>query len=359
MDQSGNEIILEERGRAGLVRLNRPKSLNAVTLGMIHALETFYHRCAKNPHIYGIVMEAEGKAFSAGGDIRAIYDWARSDPEKADDYYADEYQHDCTLQCLRKPHHALINWGMMGGGLGINLYGTHRIAGEGLRFAMPETGIGFFPDVGGSWFLPRMPGMTGMYLGLTGTTIDRADAYYAGVATHCIPAAQFDAVKAAMVEAEPIDPLVDGLHRHPGESQLERLRDPIDRTFSAASLDDILRNLEREDGEWRDWARETLVILSKRSPLSLSVTFEQLKRGRSYKTPKEALIVEYRLAKRMVRQPDLVEGVRAVIIDKDQAPKWKPSSLAEIDGAFVLSLFEPLPEGDLKLNDYWPLPGTP
>jgi enoyl-CoA hydratase len=356
MDQAPNEIILAEQGRAGLVRLNRPKALNAVTLGMIGALEPFYHRCAKNPHIYGIVMEAEGKAFSAGGDIRAIRDWSQTDPEEADRYYAEEYQHNWTLECFRKPHVALIDGVTMGGGIGISLYGTHRAAGENMRFAMPEAGIGFFPDIGASWFLPRMPGMMGLYLGLTGRTCDRADAYYLGVVTHCIPASQFEIVKAAMIEADPIDPVVDGLHRHPGESALEKLREPIGRIFAARSLDDILLGLEREEGPWRDWAQETLAILAKQSPLSLKVTFEQLKRGGGYKTLKDALIVEYRLAARMVRRHDFPEGVRAAIIDKDQSPKWQPSSLSEVSDALVQSLFDPLPEGELKLTDYWSLP---
>jgi enoyl-CoA hydratase len=356
MDQDGNDIILAENGRAGLARLARPKALNAVTLGMIRALEAFYHRCAKNPHIYGIVLEAEGAAFSAGGDIRAIRDWSENSPEEGDRYYAEEYQHNWTLECFRKPHVALINGITMGGGIGISLYGTHRIAGENMRFGMPETGIGFFPDIGSSWFLPRMPGMTGLYLGLTGRICGRADAYYIGAATHCIAAAHFETIKAAMIEAEPIDPIVDGLHRPPGKSELEDLREPIDRIFGPPSLDDILRGLEREAGQWQDWARETLETLQTRSPLSLKVTFEQLKRGKSYKNLKEALIVEYRLATRMMRQPDFLEGVRAAIIDKDRSPKWHPPSLSQVSAAFVESFFEPLPSGDLKLADYWSLP---
>ncbi len=216
MEQSENEVVLSEHGRAAFVRLNRPKALNAVTLGMIRALESSYHRWAKAPHIYGVVMEAEGKAFSAGGDIRTLHRWANESPEEADRYYAEEYQHDWTLERFRKPHVALIDGVMMGGGIGISLYGTHRVAGENLRFAMPETGIGFFPDIGGSWFLPRMPGMIGLYLGLTGNIIGRADAYYLGVATHCVPAEKFEAVKAAMADGEPIDQVLDALHEHPG-----------------------------------------------------------------------------------------------------------------------------------------------
>jgi enoyl-CoA hydratase len=356
MDEASNELICTERDRAGLIRLNRPKALNALTLGMIRGLEAFTHACAKNPHIYGIVMEAEGKGFCAGGDIRTVSEWSRNSPGEADRFYIEEYQHNWTLQCFRKPHVALINGVTMGGGVGVCLYGTHRVAGENIRFAMPETGIGFLPDIGGSWFLPRMPGKLGLYLGLTGQVCGRADCYYLGVATHCIPADKFDAIKAAMIEAEPIDAVLDGLHEAPGESALQRLRGPIDRIFSAPSLDDVLRGLERESGEWKNWAQETLSILSRKSPLSLKVTFEALKRGSGFKTLKEALVVEYRLATRMIRRHDFHEGVRAVIVDKDQSPQWQPPSLAEVSDTLVQSLFAPLPGGDLELKDYWSPP---
>ena len=353
MDEAPNEVICSQRDRAGLIRLNRPKALNALTLGMIRGLETFTHACAKNPHIYGIVMEAEGKGFCAGGDIRTVSDWGRNSPGEADQFYIEEYQHNWTLQCFRKPHVALINGITMGGGVGVCLYGTHRVAGENIRFAMPETGIGFVPDIGASWFLPRMPGKLGLYLGLTGRICDRADCYYIGFATHCVPAGEFETIKAAMIEGEPIDAVLDGLHEPPGESELQRLRDPIDRIFSAPSLEAILKGLEREQGEWKDWAQKTLSILAKRSPLSLKVTFEALKRGSGFKTLKEALVVEYRLATRMIRRHDFHEGVRAIIIDKDQSPKWDPPSLAEASDALLQSLFAPLPGGDLELKDYW------
>jgi enoyl-CoA hydratase len=353
MDEAGNEIVTAIENRAALVRLNRPKALNAVTLDMIHGLSALYHRCAKDPHIYGVVMEAEGKAFSAGGDIRTIRDWIQNDLAQADKFYAEEYQHNWLLQCFRKRHVALMNGVTMGGGVGISIFGTHRAAGEAMSFAMPETGIGFFPDIGGSWFLPRMPGMVGLYLGLTGHICDRADAYYAGAVTHCIPAAQFGAVKAAMIEGGPIDTVLDGLHGHPGEGPLEKHREPIDRIFSAASVEEIVRRLENEQGAWHDWARKTLAGLSKKSPLSLKVAFEQLRRGKGYKTLKEALIVEYRLAARLIRRPDFPEGIRAVIVDKDQSPKWQPATLGEVSEALVQSLFEPLPQGDLTLADYW------
>jgi enoyl-CoA hydratase len=356
MDEAEKGVICAEQGRAGLIRLARARALNALTFDAIKELEAFTHRCARNPHIYGIVMEAEGKAFCAGGDIRAVRDWALNDPETANRFYAEEYQHNWTLQRFSKPHVALIDGIVMGGGVGVCLYGTHRVAGEAIRFAMPETGIGFIPDVGGSWFLPRMPGKTGLYLGLTGRVCGQADAYYVGAATHCIDARGFGTVKAAMIEGEPIDPVLDGLHRHPGAGELEKLRAPIDRIFGAPSLDDVLRALECEGGEWREWARDTLAILSKRSPLSLKVTFELLKRGRAFKTLKEALIVEYRIATRMIRRHDFIEGVRAAIVDKDQSPRWEHASPGEAGDALVRSLFEPPAGGDLTLKDYWTLP---
>jgi enoyl-CoA hydratase len=345
------EIFLEEKGRAGLIRLNRPKALNAVTHAMIQALEPFYHRCARNPDIYGIVMEAEGRAFSAGGDIRAIFA-GRDNLAAMDRFYADEYQHNWTLECFRKPHVALIDGVVMGGGVGISIFGTHRVGGANLRFAMPETGIGFFPDIGGGWFLPRMPGEIGIYLGLTGTIIGIADAHYAGVVTHCVDAASFPAIKAAMMEAEPIDAVLDELHKHPGESALERRRAPIDRIFSASSVEEILARLASETSD-RAWAEETRATLLKRCPLSLKVAFEQLRRGKNYRSLKEALIVEYRLATRFLRMPDFYEGVRALLIDKDNNPRWSPATLGEVSDEMVSALFEPLPEGDLRLTDYW------
>jgi enoyl-CoA hydratase len=356
MDEAETGVSCAEEGRAGLIRLARPRALNALTLDMIRKLEVFTHACAENPRISGILMEAEGKAFCAGGDIRSIRDWVLSSSAEADRYYREEYQHNWTLQCFRKPHVALINGIVMGGGVGVCLFGSHRVAGENIRFAMPETGIGFVPDIGGSWLLPRMPGKTGLYLGLTGRVCGRADAYYIGVATHCIPSCHFQAIKAAMIEGEPIGAVLDGLHEHPGPSELEMLRGPIDRIFAAPSLDEVLEGLEREDGEQREWAQRTLEILAKRSPLSLKVTFEFLRRGAAHKTLKEALIVEYRLATRLIRRHDFLEGVRAAIIDKDQSPKWEHASLSEVDDALVRSLFEPPAGGELQLKDYWTQP---
>lgn len=353
---AGPEVIVAEQGRAGLVKLNRPKALNAMTLGMIQALERFYHRCAKAPHIYGIVLEGEGRAFCAGGDIRSIYDHGREGPHDGLlRLYAEEYQHNWTLECFTKPSVALINGIVMGGGVGVCLYGTHRVAGEGTRFAMPETGIGFFPDAGGGWFLPRMPGKTGLYLGLTGTIINQADTFHVGAATHCIAFEHFETIKAAMIEADPIDPVLDSLHTPPEESEIETLRPAIDRVFAAPSVEEIIARLADETGEFEAWALKTRDTLFKRSPLALKVTFEHLRRGEAYTSLKDALVVEHRLTRRFLQQPDLYEEIRAAIVDKSRPAEWRPATLAEVSDEMVRSLFASPEEGDITLTDYWKL----
>lgn len=348
-------ISLVEEGRAGLVKFTRPEALNALTFDMLRALEAFYHRCAKAPHIYGIVLEGEGRAFCAGGDIRHIYEVGRERPEEAARFFAEEYQHNWTLECFTKPSVALIDGIVMGGGVGASLYGTHRVAGANIRLAMPETGIGFFTDVGAGWFLPRMPGEIGMYLGLTGAVIGQADAYYVGAATHCIPAERFPEIKAAMIESDPIDPVLDALHEEPTSAPIEELRPVIDRCFSAHSVEEIVERLADETGEWADWAAKTRATLLERCPLSLKVTYAHLRRGQSYKSLKEALTIEYRLARRFVAEPEHYEGIRAAIIDKTRKPVWRFASLPAVSDELVQSFFEPLPEGDIELKDYWQL----
>ncbi|NJM35395.1 MAG: enoyl-CoA hydratase/isomerase family protein [Rhodomicrobium sp.] len=201
---SAEEILVKEEGRAGFLTLNRPKALNALSAGMIATLEKQYLKWASAPRIYGIVLEAApGRAFCGGGDIRALVVGLDTDFEAAVQFFRDEYQHNWTLERFTKPNVALIDGIVMGGGVGIAAYGTHRVAGENLLFAMPETGIGFFPDIGAGYFLPRFPGEIGLYLGLTGRSIGRADAYYVGFATHCIDAAEFDKDPAGHDEGDP------------------------------------------------------------------------------------------------------------------------------------------------------------
>ncbi|MGB0084600.1 MAG: enoyl-CoA hydratase/isomerase family protein [Rhodomicrobiaceae bacterium] len=353
---SADDLIVREEGRAGFLTLNRPKALNALTREMINTLEERYLKWASTARIYGIVLDAvPGRAFCGGGDIRAAAAAIDTDFDAVTQFFRDEYQHNWTLDRFTKPNVSLVNGIVMGGGIGISMFGTHRIAGENLQFAMPETGIGLFPDIGGGYFLSRFPGETGLYLGLTGHSIGPSDAYHLGFATHCIDAADFDTIRHAMIEGDPIDPVLAALHRDPGEGELAALRPAIDRIFSADSVEAILARLENEAGAHAVWAKETAAILRQRAPLSLKVAFRQIREGRHRASLKDELQVEFRIVCRLMKRADLREGVRALLIDRDRSPKWQPATLEEVTDAMVDACFAPLGEKEIDLKDRWTL----
>ncbi len=351
-----DDILIREEGRAGFLTLNRQKTLNALTGEMINRVEAHYLKWASTARIYGIVLDAvPGRAFCGGGDIRAAVADLDRDFNAVTQFFRDEYQHNWTLECFTKPNVSLVNGIVMGGGVGISMYGTHRVAGENLLFAMPETGIGLFPDIGAGFFLSRFPGETGLYLGLTGRSIGRADAYHLGYATHCVDEAEFDKIRHAMIEGDPIDPVLDGLHRDPGEGELAALRPAIDRIFCAESLEAILARLDDETGPHSTWAKETAAAIRQRSPISLKIAFREIRGGRHRASLKEELQVEFRLVYRVLKQPDLREGVRALLIDRDRSPKWHPATIEEVSDEMIEAFFAPLGEEEIDLKDRWTL----
>ncbi|MEJ2118646.1 MAG: enoyl-CoA hydratase/isomerase family protein, partial [Alphaproteobacteria bacterium] len=222
-------------------------------------------------------------------------------------------------------------------------------------FAMPETGIGFVPDIGGGYFFSRMPGEMGVYLGITGRSIGRADAYYTGAATHCIAAADFDKIRHAMIESDPIDPVLDDLHRDPGEGELAPLQGIVDRIFSEPTVEAILARLDETTGLHADWARETAATIRRNAPLALKVALRQIRGGKAFGSLKEALAVDFRLARAFLAAPDFREGVRARIIDKDHSPTWSPRTLEEVTDAMVDACFACQGDGELDLKDRWTL----
>lgn len=350
------DVIFREEGRAAFVTLNRQQALNALTHDMVSSMYRQYLRWAQAPRVYGVVLEAApGRAFCVGGDIRALMEGMGGDLEKALAFFRDEYQHNWTLEQFTKPNVALIDGPVMGGGVGISIFGTHRVAGENFRFAMPETTIGFFPDIGGGWFMSRFPGETGLYLALTGRIVGRADGFYLGVASHCIASADFDKIRHAMIESDPIDPVLADLHRHPGDSEIETLRPMIDKAFSADTMEEILLRLDAESGAHAEWARETAGAIRRNAPLSLKVTLRQLRLARHAASLKEALATDFRLASRLVMAPDFQEGVRAAVIDKDRNPKWQPDALAKVAPDMVEACFAPIDASELALKDHWAL----
>ena len=339
-----DDVPFDRRGAIGLITLNRPKALNALTREMCLAMKHHLDRWATDGAIKTVVIRGAGeRAFCAGGDIRALYDSGKNNTSYALDFYRDEYRLNAAIKHFPKPYVALLHGIVMGGGVGVSVHGSHRVADETVVFAMPETGIGLFPDVGGSYFLPRCPGELGTYLALTGERLKTADALYAGVATHFVPAARTEELLAALEDGTKPDFVLRSFAEDAGDAPLAQRREAIDRTFSESSVEGILTAL---DSDGSDWAQQTAGTIRKKSPTSLKITFEQLQRGRHLSFD-DCMRMEYRMVNRIVAGHDFYEGVRATIIEKDNAPKWKPADLDHVTPAAVETYFEPLDADEL------------
>jgi enoyl-CoA hydratase len=345
-------ITFEEQDRAGIVTLDRPQRLNALTREMFEALSAHYRNWGPNPHIYGVIMQSSHPSvFSSGGDLKVLQEWCEQGAlESISEFYRAAYSHVWLLEKFIRPNVPLINGLMLGGGIGITLYGTHCVAGEGYRMAMPQVGIGFLPDIGGTYFLSRLPGKFGLYLALTGRTIGRADAYWFRLVTHCVPSAHFGVIKDALSDNHPIDRLLDGLHRDPGEGELARLTPAVNRIFGAPSVEAILANLDAEQGEHQNWAREIAAEIRKKSPTSLKVAFLQMERGRALDLA-SALRLEFRLASHLIARPDYREGIAARIAGKGQKPRWQPATLDKVNDDLIASLFSQPIKNELELDE--------
>jgi enoyl-CoA hydratase len=336
-------------GCAGLVRLNRPRALNALTTAMRARIAEGFSRWGRDPQIYAaIICSTTDRAFCAGGDIKESIERGRAQPAEARRSLAEEYALNWQLDCFSKPTVSLIDGVVIGSGVGISLYGTHRVAGERYRFAMPEVGIGLFPDDGVSFPFAAMPDEIGMYLALTGRAIGRADAYALGLVTHCIPVAQFGAIHAAIRVADPVDPVLDDRHQDPGPGDLEAVRPLIARCFSADTVEGIVARLRAERGDGAAWAEGVLSELARHSPTSLKITHRHV-RSLRHADLRTALIQDYRLACRCLEAHDFYEGVRALLIDRDRNPKWQPARLEDVTEAMVDRYFSPMGADDLSL----------
>ena len=338
------EILFEQRGVVGLVTLNRPKVLNALTYNMVKQLHPQLEAWAVDDGIKAVVIRASGeKAFCAGGDIRVLHDWGKAGDPQVIDFYRDEYRLNRYIKQYPKPYIALISGIDMGGGVGVPAHGSHRIASERILFAMPETGIGLFPDVGGTYFLPRCPGEIGMYLGLTGARLKLEDAIYAGVADVFVPADRHDALIARIAGGEAVDDSVAAEAQAVEKAPLKVQRSVIDHCFSGTSVGHILARLDKAD---TDWARATAETIRAKSPLSTRIAYEQIRLGATLDF-ESCMALEFRLTNRFMRGHDFYEGVRAVVIDKDQAPKWQPATLDDVSDEMVQAYFESLGDNEL------------
>ncbi len=339
------EIQFHRSGSLGRIVLDRPKALNALTPDQIHAMHPRLEAWAADPAVVSVTIEGAGeKAFCAGGDIKLLHDACKAgDRAAVATFYREEYRLNRRIKTLPKPYVALIDGIVMGGGVGVSVHGAFRVATERTLFAMPETGIGFFPDVGGSFFLPRLPGAVGMYLGLTGARLGAADALHVGVATHFVDSARLPALSEALAQAGDavgVEAVLARFHQEPGPAPIDGRRALIDRCFGGATLAEVTAALEAEADPW---AAETLMALRRKSPHLVAVSFEMIRRGATLSFD-ECMRMEFRLAMALAPAHDFIEGIRALLIDKDNKPQWRSSG----DAAEVLATFDAVPDcGDL------------
>ncbi|MBF9233995.1 enoyl-CoA hydratase/isomerase family protein [Microvirga alba] len=349
MDENA-EIVCERQGEAGLITLNRPRALNALTLTMVREMRRALDAWATDTAVTRIIVQGAGeKAFCAGGDIRRLHELGLAgEKHEALTFWREEYQLNIRIKRYPKPYISLIDGIVMGGGVGVSLHGGYRVAGERYLFAMPEVGIGFFPDVGGTYALPRLPGQSGMYLALTGERVKRADAIMLGLATHAVDGDRFDGLRQALIAGEPVEEALALVSADPGPGPLEGERGVIDSCFSAGSVLAILQRLDDAAAKGSDFAAKTAATMRTKSPTSMNIAFEQVRRGGALEF-EEAMRTEFRVVSRIVEDHDFYEGVRAVLIDKDGQPRWQPASLEAVAPAAIEHHFADLGANELEI----------
>jgi enoyl-CoA hydratase len=333
--QDEQTVIARRDGRVGRIVLNRPQTLNALDLPMIRACAEALETWRDDPHMHAVVIEGAGdRAFCAGGDVRALRQYELDgEHHKAETFFREEYILNLMIATYAKPYIALIDGICMGGGIGVSVHAPYRIATERAAFAMPETAIGFFPDIGATYFLPRLPGQVGTYLGLTGLRMQGADAVHAGLATHFVPRAELPALSRALADD---GPAALGSHASPLPAfSLAARRAAIDHCFGADSMAENVRRLEAIGDEW---ATQTLAALRTVSPSALCWTLEALRRGADLTLP-QCQAAELALTRTTMRHPDFAEGVRAMVVDKDRKPRWQPALIEDVDPAVITAMF--------------------
>jgi enoyl-CoA hydratase len=331
-----SHIHAEKRGALGLMTLARPQALNALTHGMINALHSHLAAWAVDDEIKVVAIRGEGRAFCAGGDIRAVRQAVMEGSDAGTALLRDEYHLNVLIGAYRKPYVALLHGIVMGGGAGVSVHGSTRLADPGISFAMPETAIGFVPDVGSSHFLSRLPDNVGMYLALSGARIGAGDALALGLMTRAVTQDDFAAVIGALARGETVDAAIKPYAKKLAPGPLQEHRRRIATIFSAATVEAVLERLDRDGSEF---ARQTAQTIRAMSPTSVKIVFRQIREAARLDL-RGCLAMEYRLALRVLPGHDFREGVRAALVDKDRSPKWQPASLAGVGD--VAPFFAPL-----------------
>ncbi|MFZ4110534.1 MAG: enoyl-CoA hydratase/isomerase family protein [Polymorphobacter sp.] len=340
-------VLVERRGRALWLMLNRPAALNALNLPMAHSIHRALFAAAADPAVERIVIEGAGdKAFCAGGDIAILGREGRQNRVLFETFFHDEYRMNQAIARLATPYVAILDGITMGGGVSLSIHGPFRIVTERTLFAMPETGIGLIPDVGGTHALARLPGEIGTWLALTGARLKAADCLYAGIATHFVPAERLPVLRDLLADSdEDVAAILAALHGDPGAGTLAALRDGIDFHFGHDRMEDILASLD--DGD--DWAQAQAAIIRKMSPTSCKLSLLGLRMAEDAEI-EDALITEYRMVCQIRHGQDFFEGVRAVLLDKDKNPLWSPARFEDVTEDDIARYLREPDSGDLTFE---------
>lgn len=351
-----DSVLTRSEGGVGYITLNRPDALHALNLDMCETILAALRVWAQDPGVHIVVVDhaAGSRGFCAGGDIAMLRESGMSDGKDARAFFAEEYRMNAAIESFPKPYLALIDGVTMGGGVGLSVHGSYRVATERTLFAMPETGIGLFPDVGGGWFLPRLSGELGTWLALTGARLKGSDVAAARVATHFLPSELMPNLKAQIAEAdfsagaaEMLGEILSRLTHAVPAGSFEAHMETINACFAGDSAEAMVAALEADGSEWAVKQAETIRT---KSPETVKVALRQVREGAKCETFEDNMRMEYRIGWRKVQSADFLEGVRAVIIDKDHAPNWTPDTLEAVSAADVAKYFAPLGDDELSFE---------
>jgi enoyl-CoA hydratase len=348
------DLVARREGHAGIVRLNRPKAINAVTLEMLFDIDRALDRFEADPSVSVIVLEGAGdRGLCAGGDIRALYESSKVSGDLGKVLWKEEYILNARIAKFPKPYVAFMDGIVMGGGVGLSAHGSHRVVTERTKLAMPEVGLGFFPDVGGTWLLSHAPGEIGTYFGLTGQTMNGPDAVYARFADAVVPSQKLAALRDALTRVSPGTPsgeiatLIAGFATGEKSGPVAAMQSRIDVWFAHDGMEDIVAALK---GDGSELAQSTLKTLGEKSPRGMVVTLRLLRLARKARALEECLVREYRAALEVFRSDDFREGVRAAVIDKDRNPKWSPARIEDVTPEMLAPYFAEIGADELVFD---------
>ncbi|WP_342730828.1 enoyl-CoA hydratase/isomerase family protein [Bradyrhizobium sp. B117] len=348
------DLIVRREGAAGVIRLNRPKAINAMTLEMSEGIDAALDRFETDPEVALIILEGSGeRGLCAGGDIRGLWESSREGGDLGARFWRQEYVMNARIARYPKPYVAFMDGLVMGGGVGLSGHASHRVVTDRTKLAMPEVGLGFFPDVGGTWLLSRSPGEIGTYFGLTGQTMNGPDAIHAKFADAVVPAAKWPVLREALTKVRPgvsaadVTKLVNGFTTGEAAGPVAAKEPIIDALFGFDRMEDIFAALERDGSEF---ALATLKTLKEKSPRGMVVTLKLLRLARTASNLEECLVREYRAACEVFRSDDFREGVRAAVIDKDRNPTWSPPRIEDVTPEMLAPYLAEIGADELKFN---------